>query len=66
MCQSNEKRSCFGKILAIAAAVAAVAGAVVLVCSLLSKRSGNDSCPCKRLVSRFFPKPDPNAADFAD
>ncbi len=66
MCQSNEKRSCIGKILAIVAAIAAVAGAAVLVCRILSKRSGGGSCPCKRLVSRFFPKPDPDAADFAD
>ena len=62
MCQSDEKRSCIGKILAIAAVV----GAAVLVCRILSKRSGDGSCPCKRLVSRFFPKPDPDAADFAD
>ena len=50
----------------IAAAIAAVVGAAVLVCRILSKRSGDGSCPCKRLVSRFFPKPDPDAADFAD
>ena len=46
MCQTNEKRSCIGKILAIAAAIAAVVGAAVLVCRILSKRSGDGSCPC--------------------
>ena len=50
----------------IAAAIAAVVGAAVLVCRIISKRSSDGSCPCKRLVSRFFPKPDPDAADFAD
>ena len=66
MCQSDEKRSCIGKILAIAAAIAAVVGAAVLVCRILSKRSGDGSCPCKKLLPTFFPKPDPDAADFAD
>lgn len=67
-CSGSEKKegSCAGRVLAVIAGVLAFAGVVVLVCKLLSGRSDNGGCPCRRLVSRVLHRRDENAADYAD
>lgn len=67
-CSGNEekKNSCVGRVLAVIAGVLAFAGVVVLVCRLLSGRSEDGCCPCKRIVTRILHRKDENAADYAD
>ena len=61
-CSGAEERnsSCVVRVLAVIAGVLAFAGAVALVCRLLS------GCPCKCLMTRIFHRKDANAADYAD
>ena len=67
-CSGAEERnsSCVVRVLAVIAGVLAFAGAVALVCRLLSGRSENHGCPCKCLMTHIFHRKDANAADYAD
>lgn len=64
--RENKRGSCFGRVLALLAGIAAVAGVVILVCKLLSKNSEDGSCPCRRFFQKLTRREDPDAADYAD